>query len=720
MHVPFPRHLSTPLTLLVAALAATASPAQATALRMELDNPLTSPFPSDKFTVADGSHNSYRRMAMPKPDCSQQPSSCDDIDVINTLDGFSLQPRITIPFTGSIDLSTVNSDTVYLVNQGDRIHGQGVGERVGINQIAWNAASHTLVLQPDALLREYSRYALVVTDGVRDRAGARLDTSALRQWLAQPGGSSTVAHGAYRTALADGNRLASLGGDGAIAISVFTTQSASADLQKIHLKIQTSHPAPVNFMIGNSGSVRAVFPVNTLKGIEFDRQTSTAPGFTPEAVPTWALLLKPGAVGQVAYGSYLSPTYRNSAGVIPASGTRTGVPLLLGQTPVIVELFLPNGTAPSGGWPVAIFGHGFTDSMYGAPWAVAGELASRGIATAAINVVGHAGGPLGSLTVQTDASAAVVVPAGGRGTDTNGDGVIGGFEGLNALPPQTLISNRDALRQTTIDLMQLVRQIQAGMDVDGDGTADLSKGRIYYAGQSFGGIYGTILTAVEGSIRAAVLNVPGGSVSEVGRLGDLRYLTATTLALREPMRLNLPPSPKLPFPYSLNFDENMPLRNEAPRTTVVAGSVPIQRVLDNSAWAQQSGNPVAYARYLREQPLPGNAARPVIVQFAKGDGTVPNPTTTALLRAGNLADRATYFRNDLAYASTGGAIPKNPHTFLTNLAIPAAAPFARAAQQQISVFFATDGAQVIDPDGTGTYFETPIAGPLPETLNFLP
>lgn len=110
----------------------------------------------------------------------------------------------------------------------------------------------------------------------------------------------------------------------------------------------------------------------------------------------------------------------------------------------------------------------------------------------------------------------------------------------------------------------------------------------------------------------------------------------------------------------------------------------------------------------------------MIVQFAKGDTTVPNPTTTAILRAGDLADRAMFFRNDLAYAATAGAIPKNPHTFLTNIGISAAAPFAVAAQTQIALFFASDGTLVIDPDGAGPIFEMPITPPLPERLNFLP
>jgi hypothetical protein len=129
--------------------------------------------------------------------------------------------------------------------------------------------------------------------------------------------------------------------------------------------------------------------------------------------------------------------------------------------------------------------------------------------------------------------------------------------------------------------------------------------------------------------------------------------------------------------------------------------------------------PVAYAPHLRTDPLDGLTAKSVLVQFAKGDNTVPNPTATSLIRAGALTDRATYFRNDLAFATIPGYTVTNPHTFLTNLT-GASAPLAAAAQQQAALFLASGGTTTIDPDGAGPYFETPIAGPLPETLNFLP
>ena len=51
--------------------------------------------------------------------------------------------------------------------------------------------------------------------------------------------------------------------------------------------------------------------------------------------------------------------------------------------------------------------------------------------------------------------------------------------------------------------MQLVRVIEVGMDVDGDGSADLDPNRISYFGNSAGGMYGSMLLALEPSIYAA-------------------------------------------------------------------------------------------------------------------------------------------------------------------------------------------------------------------------
>ena len=102
--------------------------------------------------------------------------------------------------------------------------------------------------------------------------------------------------------------------------------------------------------------------------------------------------------------------------------------------------------------------------------------------------------------------------------------------------------------------------------------------------------------------------------------------------------------------------------------------------------------------------------------------TVPNPTTSAIIRAGGLQDRTTLFRNDLAFAADS-TFPKNPHTFLTRLpglAPPSANAVAFAAQEQIAQFFASNGTVVVDPDGAGPLFETPMVAPPPEDLAYIP
>ena len=714
-------------TLIAAAALALVAPwalADGVRVRDEAGNPDGAAFPTNRYTVFDATNNTLRRVKLPKPNCTVRVSDCQDIDVINGLDGFSTQPRISVPFTGAIDLSTVNSNTVYLLNLGDTLSGQGFGQRVGINQVSWDSANLTLVVQSDELLQQHSRYLLVVTDGVRDLQGKKVkrareadDDGDAAAMAGDNEGDSTD----YRRDLRDALRALHGTQHKIVTASVFSTQSISADLAKINRQIKQSNPAPVNFVIAQTagGPVRALFPLATLTGIEFNRQTGTLPAFTPSAVPISALGVVPNALAAVAFGQFTSPDYETGAKVIPATGTLTGLPAVQGQNQLLVEVFLPAGAKPEGGWPVALFGHGFTDSMYGAPWTVAASLAQQGIATMAINVVGHGGGPLGTLTVQRSNAAPVVLAAGGRGIDQDGNGSIDSTEGSSAVGTNNIVGSRDGLRQTVIDLMQLVRQIETGVDVDGDGSVDLDPHRIYYAGQSFGGIYGTIFLGSEPSLKAGVPNVPGGSIAEVARLGGFRFLTALGLATRQPQLLNVPPTPGVPFPFNLNFNENLPLRDLPPLVNTVAGAQAIDVVLDHTQWVTQSGNPVSYAPFIRKQPLAGQAPKPVIIQFAKGDKTVPNPTTSAILRAGGLADRATYFRNDLAYLGNP-AVGKNPHVFLTNIGSTATAGYALAAQRQIAIFFASRGMTAIDPDGSGLFFETPIQSLLPESLNFIP
>ena len=685
-------------------------------------------FPSDAFTVVDFTQNTFRRVNLAKPDCTANPVPCFDVDVLNALDGFNPQPRITIPFSGPIDVSTVSSDSIFLVDLGSTVFGNGFGrfgQKIGINQAVWDKPTNTLYVESDRFLEQHTRYAVIVTSLVKDA-----DSHPIQDSLPQRGaGKAAVANEVVEDVLqAILNARRHLGDKvKVVAAAVFTTMSVSDDLQKIQKQIASGTPGPVDFNVAPGGA-RAYFPVATLLPATptvfstFDQQRTTGPVLThaPIAVPTGFLLQGPNVVSAIAFGKFSSPNYLQPDVTLPSLSSRTGVPVPQGTNEIHFNVTLPASAKPAGGYPVAIYGHGFTDHKLGSPPLLAATMAQSGIALISINVVGHGYGPLSTYTLQTT-SGPVTLPAGGRGFDQNGDGQIGNTEGSAAAGPRTLIGSSDALRQTTIDLMQLVRQIRAGIDVDGDGTVDLDASRIYYFGQSFGGIYGSIFLGTEPSVRVGVPNVGGGPIVDIIRLSPIFRPLANAAVFARGLS-NLPDTP----PGSHPFNENLPLRNEPVRINTDPSAIPIQEFVDRLEWGNQRGGPVAYAPYIRKSPLGHNPAKSVIVQFGKGDQTVPNPTQSALVRAGELEDRTTFYRHDLLVPLAPTVTP-NPHTFLTSILPPPLASnppayqlVARQAQAQIATFFASDGAITIDPDGAGPLFETPIVPPLPETLNFIP
>jgi hypothetical protein len=707
-----------------------------------LDAPQGGPFPSDRFTVADRTQNTNRRVNLPLPDPVTHPSDYDDTRVLNTLDGFNLQPRLSIPFDGLIDVNSVTSQDVFLVRLGDTLnHHDHGGQVVGINQVVWDVATTTLHVESDQFLDQHTRYALIVTGGVQDQRGHRVEaTEAFRHFR------QTV-HGAYRQELLDAVRAAGRLGvreRDIVTAGVFTTESATAIVEKIRDQIHAATPAAADFNLGANGE-RTVFARDDVTGITFHAQTmADPPGFTDSQLDAnlAGLDVIPGAVSEIAFGKYLSPDYEVHPGeYIPPVGTRTGAPAVQGYNDIYFDLFLPSGQMPEGGWPVAIFGHGNND-IKDDSFLIAATLAEHGVATVAINAVGHGLGPLGTLTVsQTDGSP-VTFSAGGRGRDQNDDHTITSNEGVDAAPPRTVLFRSDGIRQTAADLMQLVRVIEVGMDVHGDGQRDLDPARIYYVGQSLGANYGTVFLAVEPDVRAGVLSAPGNPPA------NQQLATRPPLGMRLQSRTpSLVNSPGISVFGGLaeaapRFDENMPLRDgtplvvtledgatrtiQSPVTNTVPGAMAIQEALTNIEWASQAGSPVAYAPHLRKAPLTGVPAKSVIFLVNKGDESAPNPNTTAIVRAGDLADRVAFYRHDVAYAADP-TLPKNPHQFLLGLP-PSDSPLEAAVewgkQRQVANFFASDGqfiddlSDVTTPDGT-PLFEVPIRGPLPEDLSYI-
>lgn len=683
----------------------------------DLNDPAIGPFPSDQFTASDPTQITGRRVDLPLPDCGVRPTDCQDIGVLNQLDGFNTQPRLTISFNGPIDPSSVSSDSLFLL----QFSASAAPRRIGINEIVWDPTRLVVTPEADELLDQHAQFVLVATKNITDTYGKKVQPSSDYRKFLESG------EGEYHKRLVAGIAAAEEYGIPAgqiVTASVFTTMSTTSVMEKIRDQLDESTPQPADFLLGPMGS-RTVFELSSIQRIVLKAQTNVnPPAFSSSNVPLSQLnAYAPGVVGRIAFGRYVSPDYMTHPGeYIPRVGTLAGIPQVQGQNAIYFNLFIPSSPKPATGWPVAIVGHGGGGHKDADPYFAAAALASKGFATIAITAVGRGRGPLGTLSVELTSNQVISLPAGGRGFDQDGDNVIGMNEGSSALAPQQLAAETDGNRQTVVDWMQLKRVIAAGVDVDGDGTQDLDPSRISFEGNSFSGGMGFLLLAID-PIAVGALTVPGGASGRIDiirlRPGTRGSFTGAALAARQPSLINpngltsldgVPVGP--PF-----FDENLPFRNEPPRVNDVAGAFEIQEVFEHAEWANQLGDATAHAPYLRKSPLPGNPPKSVLVQLARGDRSA-NPRNSATIRAGDLADVTTYLRNDLAFAEDP-SVPRDPHLFLARYTSPGiTGAIARGGHEQWATFLASDGATIIHPD-PARFWEVPIVE-LPETLQFIP
>ena len=225
--------------------------------------------------------------------------------------------------------------------------------------------------------------------------------------------------------------------------------------------------------------------------------------------------------------------------------------------------------------------------------------------------------------------------------------------------------------------MQLVRAIQAGIDLDGDGLPDLNSAQINLLGQSLGGALGTLLTATEPAVGSAVLNVAPGTEVEAYRWSPAFHPTIGVVAVsqRQPSLLN----------KGADFDDDFPLHWQPVRIRTLLGAAELQDFFERAEWLSAMATPTFLAPYLKQATLPGFPIKRVLFQFALGDQTVPNPSTSGLIRAANLREQTTLYRADLAKAAVPSMLD-DPHTYLVPLG-PAQSLFVSIATLQQAILF---------------------------------
>lgn len=645
-------------------------------------SPEAGPFPSNALTVPDPAQKTGRRVNLPLPDCASEVSACSEINALNAFDGFSVAPRLRVQFTGPVNTDTLR-DGIFLIaldNLTDEEFGLGpAGSLIPINQVIYDPETNTVFAKPDQVLDQHRKYALLVTNAVLDVSGMAVEADErFRACIDNP---SDEYCGELSSVVSPIDELARRFGAPLriVAASVFTTMSATAWMEKAR-DVLDAFPAT-----SSPAASKNVFAISDLQSILVRRQTKTSPSTLENVDVSLATLQN---VGRIAFRTYRSPHFLNDLRQIPAVPTGLALRPPAATNEISFHALLPSSPMPPAGYPVVIVAHGSGDNRFGMSVAVGGTMAAAGYATLGLNAMGHGFGPDGRLIVTEKSGTATEMPLGGRSIDVNGDGIIASTEGC----PAPVTRNRDCQRQTALDIMQLVRVIRAGMDLDGDGVNDLDASRIHLIGFSFGTWVGALVAAVDPYVAATVLTAPSATVND-----SLRWSAVNRAAYVPTLAQRVPP---VPPNKGTDWDDNYVLRDQPVKVNQVPGAIQIQNILEVWEWAQMPADPLAFAPHFRLSTLPGVPIKRVLFQIATSDRTLQTPSNSAMVRAAGMTGWASLYRHDLAMIAAP-QLPADAHRRIIGWWNPAgtsgptfaAAPaplITSAVQLQAADFFSTD------------------------------
>ena len=141
-----------------------------TTVLFQPSSPAIGPFPTNYLTIVNPTQNTGVQINLPLPvGCSVVPTSaeCTNTLLLNQLDGFSVNPRITVCFSGPVDVNTLRSGISFTpVEQS--------AASIGINQVIFDPASNCAHAKPDQVLNQQTQYLLTVNSNVTDADGKQL------------------------------------------------------------------------------------------------------------------------------------------------------------------------------------------------------------------------------------------------------------------------------------------------------------------------------------------------------------------------------------------------------------------------------------------------------------------------------------------------------------------------------------------------------------------
>ncbi|RME27895.1 MAG: hypothetical protein D6806_03800, partial [Deltaproteobacteria bacterium] len=307
-------------------------------------------------------------------------------------------------------------------------------------------------------------------------------------------------------------------------------------------------------------------------------------------------------------GQFVSPRYQKAAHIelpyLAVEGQRQWVPGsfsseydpkpqgLEGDTVPFLASLPSVGSPP---YPVVIFQHPLTPTDP-AKASSANKMALLALA----NGLGAAG----FASVAIDG-----VLAGGRSILV--DNALDGQRQLYPVMSSDLFATRDNIRQTVIDLLQLVRVLKACTAAECGGL-EIDPARIYFVGTSLGAVSGALFAAVSPDVRRVVLNAPAAGIGMM--------LAESPVLLAE-----LSPAICAAGIVSASCCQAQP-----PVCTPqdLAQDVGFAQFLQIAQWILDPADPANYAKALAARISAGT--KRVLVQQATGDLVFPNSASSLL------------------------------------------------------------------------------------------
>ena len=465
-------------------------------------------------------------------------------DALNQLDGFSTSAPVTAAFSGSLDTDSLKLGSAIRVFEVTR----GVDQQ--INGIARELASPedlvatavgqnqtTLALVPTHPLKPKTTYLVVLTDAIKGQAGAAAKADTL-YGLTKGEGPLTgdlAALEPLRQAVNGFERLAAGAGiakDSIVLSWSFTTQSIGDVLEDVFTKAVASRIQTIPAL--NT----AVDPPVQLTTKNFLDPEGTNPAITGKA----DVFL--GAMSVPYYLNAGTPGEQNSA---PRSGSWKGAggsaltrfnttPVKTTDLTIPVLITVPNAasakgaTPPEGGFPVVIFQHGIT-SKRTALLPIANALADAGFAAVAIDLALHGVDPNGpaalihagntpfpddvELTFDMDFRDNIT-----QAPLDDGDGKADD-SGSYFINLPSLLTSRDNVRQSVADLIVLrkslgnIASFPLPETLPAIDLPALNANEVSFVGHSLGGIVGATYLAIDDTVGAATLAMPGGGIAQL-------------------------------------------------------------------------------------------------------------------------------------------------------------------------------------------------------------